>query len=567
MNINYFWGNGINVVAKGDGGPEGGNADSSYFENCNAGLCGCDGFHFDGGTTGDAQACVISRCSGVVNRRAGFYDATFGNTYLGCHTEENTNQVPGNPNREKNARDYITEADANASVFITCWSEGGDLPNQFHGAVTIISGKIGENPKYMTDDSSAFILEHGVATRAPLVYKNLNRKAVRAIGVSLGDMGTTVQGPGTEMIAFHWATLTSADDQNIVDSTWLHYLDAPGVRGRQWWALSNNDRTYRPVIRFPTIQTNARQAAPWFVNGIVLGRDDNSLPEDPPKVSFTEAPAPPDLQYNGTPLTYERGDVVWNSAPSPSGPIGQVCITSGTQSTLNGGATTGSITNGTTELTVSASTGLAIGQHITISGVFGVKKIVGLAGLTVTIDAAADATVANAVVAIVTTGSITNGTTELTVSASTGLAIGQYITIAGVSGVKKIVGLAGLTVTIDTAADATVADAPVAFSPATFSTFGEVDSPSASYDDNKLLTLKDRYVTVTKDGKIMTLPASPRDGQTHSIKSKAGVTTTVDTEGGALTIDGQPSVPLAPGNNGTFRYSAAIGAKGEWELR
>lgn len=123
VNINYFWGNGINVVAKGDGGPEGGNADSSYFENCNAGLCGCDGFHFDGGTTGDAQACVISRCSGVVNRRAGFYDATFGNTYLGCHTEENTNQVPGNPNREKNARDYITEADANASVFITCWSK------------------------------------------------------------------------------------------------------------------------------------------------------------------------------------------------------------------------------------------------------------------------------------------------------------------------------------------------------------------------------------------------------------------------------------------------------------
>jgi hypothetical protein len=121
----------------------------------------------------------------VVNRRAGFYEATFGNTYLACHAEGNTNQVPGNPNREKNARDYITEADANASVFINCWSEGGDLPNQFHGAVTIISGKIGGNPQYMTPDSSAFILEHGVATRAPLVYQNLNSKAAKAIGVSL----------------------------------------------------------------------------------------------------------------------------------------------------------------------------------------------------------------------------------------------------------------------------------------------------------------------------------------------------------------------------------------------
>ena len=55
---------------------------------------------------------------------------------------------------------------------------------------------------------------------------------------------------------------------------------------------------------------------------------------------------------------------------------------------------------------------------------------------------------------------------------------------------------------------------------------------STSYDASTSLTLGDRYVTVTKTGMTMTLPASPVDGQTHSIKSQAGVTTTVKTAGG-----------------------------------
>ena len=70
----------------------------------------------------------------------------------------------------------------------------------------------------------------------------------------------------------------------------------------------------------------------------------------------------------------------------------------------------------------------------------------------------------------------------------------------------------------------------------------------------------------------MTLPKSPVDGQTHEIKSRTGVTTTVKTEDPEppeppvlkLKIDGQESVTLAPGDNRTFRYSAAIG---EWEIR
>ena len=86
VTIQNFWGNGINIVAEDVVGQEAGNADGSYLENCNVGQCGCDGFHLRGI---DAQACVISRCSGVANGRVGFFDATFGNTYLGCHSEGN----------------------------------------------------------------------------------------------------------------------------------------------------------------------------------------------------------------------------------------------------------------------------------------------------------------------------------------------------------------------------------------------------------------------------------------------------------------------------------------------
>src|SRR6185295_16201239 len=120
------------------------------------------------------------------------------------------------------------------------------------------------------------------------------------------------------------------------DSTWLRYLDGEGAeigpRRRHWWALLNNDQAYRTLIRFPTTLTSARQSAPWFPNGIFLGRDDDGLADDPPKVIFTAAPKPPTAQYDGanSPITYERGDVVWNSEPSSGGPIGQVCIASGT---------------------------------------------------------------------------------------------------------------------------------------------------------------------------------------------------------------------------------------------
>lgn len=68
------------------------------------------------------------------------------------------------------------------------------------------------------------------------------------------------------------------------------------------------------------------------------------------------------------------------------------------------------------------------------------------------------------------TGSITSGTASLLVNDYTGMSVGMYVTIAGVTGAKKLLSRSGLTWTIDSNANATVAGAAVAFSPAVFGT-------------------------------------------------------------------------------------------------
>ncbi len=105
--------------------------------------------------------------------------------------------------------------------------------------------------------------------------------------------------------------------------------------------------------------------------------------------------------------------------------------------------------------------------------------------------------------------------------------------------------------------------APTTANPPTFAVFATSDSPSKVYSTDRLLDLSDQFVTVTASGTTMTLPESPVDGQTHSIKSQTGITTTINAAGGA-TIDGQPSVTLATGECGVFRYSQATR---EWERR
>lgn len=97
--------------------------------------------------------------------------------------------------------------------------------------------------------------------------------------------------------------------------------------------------------------------------------------------------------------TYNHGDRVYYEEPASGGAIGDVCTVSGTFGTLNSGATTGAIDTTTTTLTVNSASGLTAGVYITIAGVSGVKRVTAVSGTTITIDSASDATVTGAAVA------------------------------------------------------------------------------------------------------------------------------------------------------------------------
>ena len=104
-------------------------------------------------------------------------------------------------------------------------------------------------------------------------------------------------------------------------------------------------------------------------------------------------------RYSAAPASgsWERGTVVYNSAPASAGYVGWVCTTSGTFGTLTGA--TGSITTGTNAMTVNNAALFRLNDYITIAGVSGVKKVIKISGSVVSLDSNADATVSSAAVA------------------------------------------------------------------------------------------------------------------------------------------------------------------------
>ncbi|MEZ4674860.1 MAG: glycosyl hydrolase family 28-related protein [Caldilineaceae bacterium] len=656
VTIKNFAQDGINVHGNIVGDLEG-NASNCNFINCVVGGCGRDGFHLEGG---DATGCTLLTCSAVVNRRYGFFDSTRGNTYITCHAEANGAkglQPPiggdGVPAEDGGrGAEWRTEGATNSSCLVSCYAEGPHR-NELLGQVMILGGAIGESN--LTETSTCFVLEKGVASRSPYKYNNDRNGAGNRIVACLGSEN----GDAPDALSF------GTPDAPNTDYNVLRYDST-----KHWWELQNSSQHRRPIA-FPTIQCGSRQAAPQFRHGIFLGGDAGAVAD----VSFIAAPTLPATQYSSdnAPLTYERGDVVWNSEPSPGGQLGWVCVQAGMQDQLRF-ATTGDVLAFDTALTLTNPTSFAVNQFITIAGVTGIRQIVALAGSVATLNTAGDnaANIVDGAVAVKMIGTIPNGSADLVVDDISRLIIGQYIAIAGVTGGQKIVSLGApaalecataetydfddgftlvvqidngpvqtvtfhtadfadihaalasevamlldaalthsgatatsggtkVTITSDTKGvsshvqvtggtantalgfspivvdgtanpvtietpngGAAATDAIIEFWSATFSTFGVVDSPSKSYAGNTPLTLADRYVTVTAVGTKMTLPASPVDGQTHSIRSQAGLTTMVNTADGVLIDGALPPATVGPLENRNFRYSTA---SGEWEIR
>ena len=73
------------------------------------------------------------------------------------------------------------------------------------------------------------------------------------------------------------------------------------------------------------------------------------------------------------------------------------------------------------------------------------------------------------------TATTTAGSSSIVVNTTTGLLVGNYIKIAGVSGVKKVIGISGTSVTLDTSADVAVIGATVAYQVPSLYPFGTTD--------------------------------------------------------------------------------------------
>lgn len=102
------------------------------------------------------------------------------------------------------------------------------------------------------------------------------------------------------------------------------------------------------------------------------------------------------------------GDAIINKAPAVASPKGWRTTVNGTLKTALV-AITGSITTGTKALTVSSASTLAVGNYITIAGVTGTKQIAAIAGTAVTLNSTADATVTGAAVQYATPTFVSEG--------------------------------------------------------------------------------------------------------------------------------------------------------------
>lgn len=209
------------------------------------------------------------------------------------------------------------------------------------------------------------------------------------------------------------------------------------------------------------------------------------------------ADAPPSYTGAGAPsaATYEVGDRVIRQTVSAGSVEGQTCTVAGTKGTLMGG-------------TVTATT--------------------------------------------------TNGSPTVTVSDYPDLMIGRYITIAGVTGKKKVINHAGYVLTLDSNCDATVSGAAVAYSAPVFEDFGRVGYEQVvTYGANHTLSASELHVSFTT-ASTATLPASPKNGQTHTIYALHASGLTVSGNGVDI---GWPargtSETLLQGETRTYRYDSA----------
>lgn len=283
VSITGFGGNGINIVADVSTNT---NSNLWSIDTVRVTGCGQHGLYVQGG---DVNAGVATGIDASGNGGWGIYDSSFlGNTYIGCHTASNTLGAYKSDN--SNAR----------NVFLGCYSEGGQPASVIDAQAMVIGGLHGAG----LSGSGYFAVDGGFDR---LASKNGSGNPEIAIGTGTGTGGDSS------------GVLSLAAPSNAAHSTVLKW-----VVGRWRWLFSNLDAG--EILTFYSADATVGNGYPRDLGNGGLGFRTGYYSGSGMKYRGEASAAP-------SAGAWLRGDILYNDLPSPGGPVGFICVSSGTPGT------------------------------------------------------------------------------------------------------------------------------------------------------------------------------------------------------------------------------------------
>jgi len=303
LEIANFPEDGVHCVAtSGGSAATEGNCNLMYISRVNVSECGGNGFLFDGA---DANAGTIIQCSARYNAGKGFYDSSFlGNTFIGCHTENNTGQA------------YCTDDTNACSMFLGCYSEGGQPASSFASNTMVLGGLHGAG---VTAADNLMIRGHSGQGFLGF-YPSDTESQASNVNIQFGNRSS---GEAGYLLNFFNSLYDFSTGQGIryfpVNSAYM-YLNAV----RAILAFTMSDATPTQAAGDMTGGRGSFQGSQLFLNGFFLGAS-NGWSGGERFIQYGSA-AP-------TTGTHALGEIVFNNAATAGGYVGWVCTTAGTPGT------------------------------------------------------------------------------------------------------------------------------------------------------------------------------------------------------------------------------------------
>lgn len=320
--ILQFGGDGVHINASIAGDPWS-NANGWRIIDCFFQSNKGNGLFVQGGDS-NAGYCIGSHF--LDNRAWGVYDNSFlGNGYIACSTDFNL------------SGGFAALGAVARNVLVGCYSEGSQPANKIKSPSIVVGGIYAAG---FTIDSDGTRWVDGTMTT--MAFKNAGT-AVEG-NMTIGHSGST-----NAYYAF-----TNQDDTH---SLYFKYGAASGYPGFYGFNLAN-------IGGWDSLLISGQNKAK--INAIPMAIDRN-------KLLFVDGFFLNNNKVNNsttTPTagTWNLGDIVYNTKPTPGGFIGWVCTTSGTAGTYTEGRL--ATTNGTTAITLNTGSSVfKIGDLLEISGV------------------------------------------------------------------------------------------------------------------------------------------------------------------------------------------------------